>query len=348
MKLFSLLQNMSPKISVVTPTYNRAHVLPRAIESVQRQTIDNYEHIIVDDASTDDTEAVVEPYGESDSRVRYCKLKTNLGNAGARNKALELAEGEYISFLDSDDEYTPKRLERTVDTLEALPAEFGGVCHPFSRVFEDNERIGTCQTGRITLADLCKRNVIGGLSNTIYRKTVCEQVGGFDKSLRSAVDYDFQLRVAEQYDHHGVNETLCLYYESEAGVQDNPEKIKQGLKRLTEKHRDHLSPRNLSRQYLRIGSASLEFDSVDEASKWFERSLNTEEAAIDANHDIGRNYLAHNYKRTSRQYLLAHLDENWTDYRTYILFALTFVPFNGRESIELSRSVRDGIAERIP
>ncbi len=109
----SLITMSPPTFSVIIRTYNRAHVLPRAINSVLRQTYQNYELIIIDDGSTDDTRRCVEKY--HDERIRYFRHDKNLGVCCAANSGLDVAQGEYVSFLDSDDEWLPHMLEKVYE-----------------------------------------------------------------------------------------------------------------------------------------------------------------------------------------------------------------------------------------
>ena len=108
-----------PTVSVVIPTYNRADVLPRAIDSALGQSVADIEVVVVDDGSTDDTEALVADY--EDDRLRYVAHETNRGANVARNTGIEAADGEYIAFLDSDDEWKPTKLERQLERLEGEP-----------------------------------------------------------------------------------------------------------------------------------------------------------------------------------------------------------------------------------
>src|SRR5690348_13004759 len=106
-----------PLVSAAITTYNRARYLPEAIESILAQTIRDLEIVVVDDGSTDDTDAVVAPYL---GRVRYVR-QANGGRAAARNAAVRLARGELIGFCDSDDRWLPDRLERQLQALESWP-----------------------------------------------------------------------------------------------------------------------------------------------------------------------------------------------------------------------------------
>src|SRR5690349_8083201 len=110
----------SPNVSVLVPTYNYARFLDKAIQSVLRQTYKNFELIIVDDNSTDDTDQVVQKY-LADERVSYHKNSSNLGLPGNWNKCLSLAKGTYIKFLMADDEFHPTMLEKFTAILDQFP-----------------------------------------------------------------------------------------------------------------------------------------------------------------------------------------------------------------------------------
>ena len=105
-------------VSIITPTYNCGRFIGETIESVQQQTYTNWEMIIVDDCSTDDTKSVVEKYLQQDKRIKYHCLAENSGAAVARTKAMELATGQYMAFLDSDDLWMPDKLEKQVDFMK--------------------------------------------------------------------------------------------------------------------------------------------------------------------------------------------------------------------------------------
>ena len=107
---------MKELVSIITPTYNCSKFIGATIESVLSQTYKNFEMIIVDDASTDDTESVVKSY--KDKRIKYIKLKTNSGPAVARNTAMEEAKGKYMAFLDSDDLWLPTKLEKQIKFIK--------------------------------------------------------------------------------------------------------------------------------------------------------------------------------------------------------------------------------------
>lgn len=106
------------KVSIITPTYNCARFIGETIESVINQTYQDWEMIIVDDCSSDNTEEIVKKYSKDDNRIKYVKLEQNSGAAMARNKAMELATGKYMAFLDSDDIWTKDKLDKQIKFME--------------------------------------------------------------------------------------------------------------------------------------------------------------------------------------------------------------------------------------
>ncbi len=109
---------MHKLVSVITPTFNCGAYILETIRSVQAQTFDNWEMIIVDDCSTDDTKEIVGQACEKDPRIKYVRLKTNSGAAVARTEAMKLAKGNYMAFLDSDDLWKPEKLEKQLAFME--------------------------------------------------------------------------------------------------------------------------------------------------------------------------------------------------------------------------------------
>lgn len=125
---------MQGLVSIITPTYNCGKFIGETIESVLRQTYQNWELIIVDDCSQDNTKAVVERYLNQDRRIKYFLLETNCGAAVARNKAMEMASGKYMAFLDSDDLWLPQKLEQQIAFMEANHYNF--VCTAYEQIDE--------------------------------------------------------------------------------------------------------------------------------------------------------------------------------------------------------------------
>ena len=131
-----------PLISVTLPTYNRAYILPKAIDSVRAQTYTNWELIIVDDGSTDNTEEIINTYRRADPRIRYAKHETNKGLAASRNTGVRESRGSYIANLDSDDEWLPQKLEKELAVFRTAPPSVYVVYSQYER---------TLGNGRIAL-----------------------------------------------------------------------------------------------------------------------------------------------------------------------------------------------------
>ena len=131
---------MDKLVSIITPTYNCGKFIARTIDSVLAQTYTNWEMIIVDDCSKDDTMDVVEKYIEKDSRIKYECLETNSGAAVARTRAMELATGSYMAFLDSDDIWKPEKLEKQLKFMEDNDINFS--CTEYEQIDEEDNKLG--------------------------------------------------------------------------------------------------------------------------------------------------------------------------------------------------------------
>ena len=211
-----------PYVSVIIPTYNRADVLGRSVESVLNQTYRNLELIVVDDGSRDQTQELMRKYEEVDSRVKYYSCGINRGAATARNQGVKYASYDYIAFQDSDDEWFPQKLERQLQNW----SDAFGICYcnyqmvsskgEVFRIFPAPDRPTEEKNGRIFLP-LLKKNCIG-TPTILMRKKVFIETGGFDESFSAIEDYDFSVRVAEKYPILHVDEVLMNVYPREGSV----------------------------------------------------------------------------------------------------------------------------------
>ena len=127
-------------VSIITPTYNCGPFIAETIASAQAQTYTNWEMIIVDDCSTDNTREIVEEIAEQDARVKYYCLEENSGAAVARTRAMEIAEGEYMAFLDSDDLWMPEKLETQIAFMRNNGYAFS--CTAYEQIDEDSNPLG--------------------------------------------------------------------------------------------------------------------------------------------------------------------------------------------------------------
>ncbi|MEI6669947.1 MAG: glycosyltransferase family A protein [Acidobacteriota bacterium] len=205
--------NAEPRVSVVIPTFNRAHQVYEAIESALAQTWRAAEVIVVDDGSTDNTREVVARYRD---RVRYI-YQENRGVSAARNAGIRIVQGSHIAFLDSDDLWVPGKLEAQMALFAEHP-ELGLVsCH--SR-FVDVHGVPTqgdpsaieppIAEGRPLLRRLLLGNWLSGGSNAVVRRAPLDAVGGFDERLSCAEDWDMWIRIAQRFAIGFVNEPLTI------------------------------------------------------------------------------------------------------------------------------------------
>ena len=208
-----------PTVSVIIPTYNRAHLISRAIKSVLNQTYQDFEVIVVDDGSTDNTEKIVKSF--NDSRIRYIRHEMNRGGAAARNTGIKAARGEYIAFLDSDDEWLPEKLRRQVEYLESSDEKVGVVyCSQYLQDDSTNtvgEPGGDLYTGNVykyLLRGWCPPTT----SLFLVKYRLLTEVGFFDPSLPSFQDYDLWLRLA-QICYFGAVEAPLVIKHTHPGIQ---------------------------------------------------------------------------------------------------------------------------------
>lgn len=179
-------------VTVIIPTYNRASVIRRAIDSVLAQTFEDFELIVVDDGSDDETELVLLQYGD---RIRVVR-QSNRGVSSARNRGVAEAEGRLIAFLDSDDEWLPDKLDLQVDRYHAVGEPF--VCHTDEIWMRDGRELNQKaqhrkQGGRFFVRAL-ERCLISP-SSVMVSRGMFDLRGLFDESLPAAEDYDLWLRI---------------------------------------------------------------------------------------------------------------------------------------------------------
>jgi O-antigen biosynthesis protein len=205
-----------PLVSVIIPTYNRAHVLTPAISCVLNQTCADIELLVVDDGSTDDTAAVVTSF--SDARVRYLRQETNRGASAARNVGLRRARAQFIAFLDSDDDWSPDKLARQLEVFAANGSDTGLVYTGVERVEADGRR--TTQRpeahGDIYRELLWHNAIHGGGSNVMLRRNVVASAGFFNERLQAIEDYEYWLRIARFFAVAFVDAPLMRYHDSPA------------------------------------------------------------------------------------------------------------------------------------
>jgi glycosyltransferase involved in cell wall biosynthesis len=246
-----------PRVSVVIPTHNRAHLLGAAIASVIRQTFQDFEIIVVDDASSDGTEEVAR--NMVDERIRYVRHSTRRYVSAARNSGVLTARGELLAFLDDDDEWLPAKLERQVAVLDACAPVVGGVYTGFHMI----ERATGKTLGTITptmrghiLHELCHQNCIGTASTMMLRRECLQEVGLFDETVDYGEEYDMWIRVARRYEFTYLEEPLVRYSVHPAQLSTDYSAMIRGSERKLQKYESFFAtyPEDLGRRYLALGT----------------------------------------------------------------------------------------------
>ena len=202
-----------PQVSVIIPTYNCAHCLPRALQSVFGQSYTNFEVIVADDGSTDNVEAAIAPWRD---RILYIR-NDHAGVSAARNAAVHASTAPYIAFLDADDLWLPTKLERQLSILQADDS-LGMVCADFSVHYEDGRLVESFfrNAQPIVNGDLFVRMVsdcFAPPSAVMVRRSALQQAGEFDTSLTVCEDLHLWLRIALRWKVAALYETVCVKHE---------------------------------------------------------------------------------------------------------------------------------------
>ena len=235
------------EVSVIVPTYNRANVLPRALDSVLSQTYKDIELIVVDDNSDDDTRNVVESY--SDPRIRYVRHEINQGANSARNTGIKEANGHYISFLDDDDEWFAEKINTQLTVLKQLDDSYG-LAYSGRQIVKNGKVIEEYKPdleGEV-FRELLKENFIPS-ETPLIRYDCFESVGLFDERFRSCQDWDMWLRISQEYKISCVDEILAVsHWDSNDRISTNSRRKHQGYELILKKYSKHIkrNPQSLS------------------------------------------------------------------------------------------------------
>lgn len=203
--------SLIPKVSVIIPAYNSARFLEEAIESVFAQTYGDYEIIVINDGSTDNTTEVLAPYLD---RIQYI-YQQNQGASSARNTGIRYSQGEYLAFLDADDIWLPEKLSIQVEYLNNNPDI--AMVYSLARWVDVNGR--PCDYRSKLTRNLPRGDIFNALffrdfitlSSVMIRKRILDTVGLFDESFTHAEDHELWLRIAREFKIFGIGEYLCKY-----------------------------------------------------------------------------------------------------------------------------------------
>lgn len=214
---------MQPLISIVTPNYNCGRFIAQTIESVLAQTYTNWEMLIIDDCSTDDSYSIAVEYAKKDSRIKVFQNEKNSGAAVSRNKAIELSQGEYLAFLDSDDLWMPEKLELQLKFMQENNCDFS-YCK-YDLVDEDCVPIGKiAKIPRKLTYFKYLHHCFTGCLTVMYRKDFACNVRSYD--IVNNNDYGLFLQIVHLAKKSmGLDEILAHYRIHKQGISRN--KIKK-------------------------------------------------------------------------------------------------------------------------
>jgi glycosyltransferase involved in cell wall biosynthesis len=265
-----------PTVSVVIPAFNAAWCVRKAIDSVLAQDYHDFELIVVDDGSTDDTAAVLASYGAS---IRVIS-QTNGGMSSARNAGIRAARGEFLAFLDADDWWFPHKLDRQVALLRDRPEL--GFCSCAARVENPEGRLlnlWSCpvwQEPFVVHLFGSGADVPGSCSAVMARRELVQRVGAFDESLRGAEDPDLWIRLAAVSGYACLPEPMVVVLRRPGSVSRNLEAMRESTLKMMRKNR-HLLPADRRGRYWRSCVAGVHGD----YAKWRGRIGQRREAILE-------------------------------------------------------------------
>ena len=226
-----------PVVSIIVPTHNYGHHLPQALESVRSQSFQDWECIVINDGSTDDTRHVLERFAALDARIRF-ESQPQQGLAATRNRGLRLSRGRYVQFLDSDDLLHPGKLESHVNVLDGAPGV--DVVYGPTMYFDDTDADRRLRNGMLVgqtgisyppagpvsgLLDMLVDGNIMTVAAPLVRSSVFDSVGLFDTTLQRLEDWDFWLRCALGGNHFQfapADEAVALIRVHETSMSAEP------------------------------------------------------------------------------------------------------------------------------
>ncbi|MBI4219431.1 MAG: glycosyltransferase [Chloroflexi bacterium] len=257
-----------PLVSVIIPTFNRANLVERAVRSVLAQTVQDFEILVVDDASKDDTERVVRAI--RDPRVTYTRHDRNRGPGAARNTGIAKARGEFLAFLDSDDEWLPSKLQRQLDAFAKGSRRLGAVqCAVFILTRDAGVAAEASENradGLVLRPPAFRRDAFDSVLETLgmpstgsvvmVHRNVIDAGIRFDESLPAYEDYEFFLQISRRFQVETLDDPLSIKHDEYEGphVWSRPNII-AGARGVIEKYRVELHERPRANSKRRLAFA---------------------------------------------------------------------------------------------
>ncbi len=238
----------NPVVSVVIPTYKRPKKLNRALESVINQTYQNLEIIVVNDDPDTNIDNIIDL---KDDRIVTINHDKNKGAPAARNNGIRKSKGDFIAFLDDDDEWLPSKLDNQIDKLRGLKSDYKVIYSGYKKISKRKTRRKTPNKEGDIFLNLLKQNFIP-LPTALIRKNVFNKIGLFDEKLKSGQDWDLWLRISKKYKFSYVSDVSTVIYLSHSDrISINPERKIKGWKRILDKYKTDYEehPSLLSNKY---------------------------------------------------------------------------------------------------
>ncbi len=250
---------MRPLVSVILPTYERTSTLERAIESVLRQTFADFELIVVDDTSTDDTPRILRRYaGLANVRVMSQRRR---GCSVARNIGIRAARGRYVAFQDSDDEWVPDKLATAVAALEGTGPDTGVFYSDMLRIQRDGRcadfRAPEVEPGVLVDERTLDYQVYGiGIQSAVIKRACFDDAGDFDEALPRFIDLELFIRLSDRFRFVHCRQMLVHYYDVDGISTDRQARV-VARRNLLRKYRSRLRrhPHHLAQQYVLLARA---------------------------------------------------------------------------------------------
>ncbi|MCG2816447.1 MAG: glycosyltransferase family 2 protein [Candidatus Aminicenantes bacterium] len=233
-----------PVVSVIIPTYNREAFICRAIDSVRTQTFNDWELIIVDDASSDKTESVINNY--DDNRIISIKHNKNFGPAIARNTALKRAKGRYIAFLDSDDFWCSRNKLKTQIGILMNSSNRVGCVYSQTCQFKNEKKLyfpkeNIKKKEGFLYKSLSRCQYFIHLSSVVIKKEVLDRVGYFDENIPATAELDVWLRISKNYSFCYVNQCHVHSFFTPGSISTKRFLRAKAMVLILKKHRKDLS-----------------------------------------------------------------------------------------------------------
>lgn len=230
-------------VSIIIPTFNRGYLIRRALKSCLNQSYANIEVVVVDDCSSDNTEEIVNSL--KDKRIRYFRNSKNMGGCFSRNKGIELSRGDYINFLDDDDELREDKIELQLKKFEESKVKNLGVVVCDVEYFRTDLKCVKRNRARgYVYSSLLKSYYVYGIHSMLIRREVFEKVS-YDDKLDSNQEYDLTIQIGRYFNFDYVPRVLALVYESSNQISFNFKKKISGTRYFYCKYESEFKKNNV-------------------------------------------------------------------------------------------------------